>query len=397
MHMKVMFAVPSYWPSQDGVANITKYLAEGLAAKGHEVFIFTSTGNGGLQELPGYEKHDGVKIERMRVYVQWPLHLKGRDNNSTKHVYRRRIQEINPDILIVVCAQTWTFDWIKDDLDELKCKKVFFSHGYSRLKEKYDYMTPLKKRNVIGAVEALLVKKYYNSLHKYVAKYDKAIYLTEENNSMQYALQHKLTNGIVINNAIEDCFYEEKNRHDYSKNVQVVQFLFVANYSVNKNQEMLLRAFANADIGKSRLVFIGFEENAYLDSLRKLQAELNIADEKEVLFQVGMERQKIVKTYGESDVFVCPSMSETWSIVAHEAAAVGIPIISTDVGIYSEIDGAMIVNTQEEMCQAIEILYQDKEARKIRGIKAYEWLLRQNCSVKDKVLKFEAELNDLLV
>ena len=50
--MRVFFAVPSYWPSQDGVANITGYLVEGLASRGHEVLVFTSAGNGGLQELP---------------------------------------------------------------------------------------------------------------------------------------------------------------------------------------------------------------------------------------------------------------------------------------------------------------------------------------------------------
>lgn len=395
--MKVMFAVPSYWPSQDGVANITKYLAEGLASKGHKVYIFTSTGNGGLQELPEHERHQGVEIERMRVYVRWPLCMKGRNENSTRKTYLRRIQEIKPDILVVVCAQTWTLDWIKNSLEDIECKKVFYSHGYSWLKEKYDYRKPLKNKNIVGVLEILKIKKYYNSLHKYVSKFDKAIYLTQENNSMQYALKHNLNNGIVISNAIEDCFYEEQNQHDYAEDRPIVQFLFVANYSENKNQEMLLKAFANADIGKSRLVFIGFEENAYLDSLRKLQEELAIENEKEVLFEVHMERQKIIKTYKESDVFVCPSKSETWSIVAHEAAAVGIPIISTDVGIYGEIDGACIVNSQEEMQRAIEVLYADKELRKAKGVSAREWLLRQNCSVNDKVLQLEAELQQLLI
>ena len=53
--MKVMFAVPSFWPSQDGVANITGYLARGLAERGHEILIFTSAGKSGLQVLPESE------------------------------------------------------------------------------------------------------------------------------------------------------------------------------------------------------------------------------------------------------------------------------------------------------------------------------------------------------
>ncbi len=84
--MKVMFAVPCYWPSQDGVTQITKYLAEGLAERGHEVLAYTSTGNGGLQVLPGKEIHGGVSIERTRVYVRWPLRLKGRPKQHGEEV-----------------------------------------------------------------------------------------------------------------------------------------------------------------------------------------------------------------------------------------------------------------------------------------------------------------------
>ena len=71
--MRIMFAVPSYWPSQDGVAYITGYLAQGLAARGHDVFVLTSAGNGGLQKLPEYEGHENVQVSRMRIYTRWPL------------------------------------------------------------------------------------------------------------------------------------------------------------------------------------------------------------------------------------------------------------------------------------------------------------------------------------
>ena len=104
--MKIMFAVPCYWPSQDGVTHITKYLAEGLAARGHEVLVYTSAGNGGLQVLPKRESHGGVSIERTRVYVQWPLHLKGRDEESTQKKYYERVCSYRPDVLLLVCAQT---------------------------------------------------------------------------------------------------------------------------------------------------------------------------------------------------------------------------------------------------------------------------------------------------
>ena len=87
--MRIMFAVPCYWPSQDGVTIITSYLAQGLAARGHEVFVLASAGNGGLQKLPERDEHEGVKIARMRIYTRWPLLIRGRDKKSTKKEYRK--------------------------------------------------------------------------------------------------------------------------------------------------------------------------------------------------------------------------------------------------------------------------------------------------------------------
>ena len=202
--MRVFIAVPSYWPSQDGVANITGYLAEGLARRGHEILVFTSAGNGGLQELPYQERHEGVLIERMRVFVRWPLVLRGRDRKSTKGFYRRRIASFAPDVLIVVCSQTWTMDWLHSGLDKIKCPKVFYSHGYSNLKETYRIGEMLRKRNVLGAAEQYLCKRYYKNLYHDISKYDLAIYLSKQSNAAEYAREHMLINGKVLENAIDE-------------------------------------------------------------------------------------------------------------------------------------------------------------------------------------------------
>lgn len=395
--MRVFFAVPSYWPSQDGVANITGYLAEGLARRGHEVLIFTSAGNGGLQELPYSEEHEGVMIERMRVYVRWPLRLKGRDRESTPRVYFNRIKSFNPDVLIVVCSQTWTFDWLIPYLDRIKCPKVFYSHGYSKWMDKYNYKKPLLKRNVLGVWEQYLCKRYYDKIYKYIAKYDLAIYLSEQNNAVRYAGQHGLTNGKILENAIEDVFFEPEMKHKYDeKEPEEISYLFVANYSENKNHEMLIKAYSEAAIGKSRLIFAGFEENKYSDYLKTFTERiLGKSEEKKVEFNVHLAREEIIDLYRVSDIFVCPSKSETWSIVAHEAAATAMPIISTDVGIYSEIDGAWIVRDQNEMRTALEKLYDSQEERRERGLKAYEWLMTRHCRTGDKVDWLEKELGKL--
>ncbi len=396
--MRVMFAVPSYWPSQDGVANITGYLAEGLAELGHEILVYTSSGNGGLQELPEREVHKNVSIERIRVYVRWPLCLRGRDSESTAKKYFKRIRSYSPDVLIVVCSQTWTFDWLRPYLGKIHCPKVFYSHGYSKWLEKYDYKERLLKRNILGMWEQYKCKKYYERFYLYVKKYDLAIYLSAQNNAWQYAALHDLSNGKILENAIDDVFFQPEMRHQYVKAPAAsIKFLFVANYSENKNHEMLIRAYKKANIGESQLIFVGFEENAYFDFLKRLTIDLFQEEhKKQVLFHIHLDREKVVKLYQEADVFVCSSKSETWSIVAHEAAATAMPIISTKVGVYEEISGAVLVDDEEDMKNALEMLYNNPEERKIRGEAAYQWLCTKSCRIKDKVIWLEKSLEQLL-
>lgn len=390
--MRIMFAVPCYWPSQDGVTIITSYLAKGLAAKGHDVFVVTSAGKGGLQELPEKDENEGVKISRMRIYTRWPLVIRGRDKKSTKKIYLKYIKEYAPDVLVVVCAQTWTLDWLLPHLKKLDCVKIFYSHGYSAWNTGATYGEYLRKRNVLGAWIVYKGRRYYSRLHRYIRLFDRAIYLSED----VYAKQHGLTNGRVLKNAIDDRFFEEDMRHCYEEKA-CIDYLFVANYNQNKNQEMLIRALAAAKIGKSRLILVGFEENSYYEHLQEVIREV-LADqaEKEVVFHTHVSRETVFDLYRMSDVFVCSSQSETYSIVAHEAAATGMPIISTDVGIYSKITGAYIVRDLTQMCDAMEHLYDDAAERARRGQAVREWVCGVECRIQDKVDWLEQDMETLL-
>lgn len=395
--MRIMFAVPSYWPSQDGVATITRYLAEGLAKRNHEVLIYTSAGNGGLQVLPEAETHENVLIERIRVYVRWPLRLKGRDDKSTRKKYYKKVCSFKPDVLIIVCAQTWTLDWIVPYLDKIKCARVFYSHGYSRLENEGQIWEQFKHRNVLGVYENWKIRRYYQKLYRQVEKFDLAVYLSEMNNSYLYSKQHGLMNGKVLENAIEDIFLDECMKHTKETFFRKdIQYLYVANYNANKNQDMLIRAFCEADIKDAVLQLVGFEENAYLDMLREhLQEWLPEKSGKKIIFHVGLARRQIYELYRDSDVFVCTSRSENCPIVHCEAAATGMAVISTDVGDVRLKDGIILVDTIKQLTEAMECLYKDREEMSERGSRLRQYMLERKCRIADKVDWLEAELQKL--
>lgn len=396
--MKIMFAAPSFWPSQDGVAHITEYLAEGLAKRGHEVLVFTSAGNGGLQVLPAQEEHAGVKIERMRVYVRWPLRLKGRDRESTRRVHRQRIRSYAPDVLIVVCSQTWTLDWILGCLDKIDCVKVFYSHGYSRWEKQGHMLEKLRQRNLLGVYEEWKIREYYRTLYRKLAGFDRAVYLSELNNSYLYAKEHGLTNGAVLENAIEDAFLEERMLHTREQFAQEkLQYLYVANYNENKNQELLLKAFCEAEIGNATLHFTGFEENEYLERLRaRLHEWMPQESGKKVVFHVHLSRQQVYELYQKCCVFVSTSRSENCPIVHCEAAACGMAVISTDVGDVRLKDGILLIHSEEELRAALEKLYADRNDAYERGQRLHRYMSTRGCRVQDKIDWLERDLEKLV-
>ena len=391
--MKIMFAVGSYWPSQDGVASITEYLAEGLASRGHEVLVLTSAGDGGRQMLPREEVHEDVLIKRMRIYVEWPLKLQGRDIESTKQRYISEIKTFNPNILVVVCAQTWTFDWIMDDLDSIKCRKVFYSHGFSGMKKHYDYWGYIKHRNIVGVYREYLAQKYYYRINKYLRKYDMTLHITEWSDSYVYCEKNNIECK-VLENAIEDKFFDIEMTHNYNSNRDGVVFLCIGNYNPNKNQAMIIEAFSKAQVTGCELWFAGFEENEYLDTLRELANKCG--KDRKIVFNVHLSRDEIYDLYKNADVYVCASVSETWSIVAHEAAATGMPIISTPVGALKYMDGVLMANNEDELASQMEFLFFNQEKISENGARLETYVRKRKCQVSDKIDWIEKMFESLL-
>ncbi len=62
---------------------------------------------------------------------------------------------------------------------------------------------------------------------------------------------------------------------------------------------------------------------------------MNLADNVFLLGQIS--NNDLIDLYASADVFVLPSRSESYGIVLLEAAASGIPIVSTDVGAAMEV------------------------------------------------------------
>ncbi len=378
--MKIMFAVHTYYPDKNGVQMVTEYMAEGLA-KRHEVLVVT--------EKKGYadtESYRNVSIER--IYVS----KRGFRFIGEKDIFIEKIKDYAPDVLICVCTQSWTFDWLWGQIDKLPCKKVLYTHGYSALLKKY----PLFKDLLHGRLHAFYYHfywmYYYKRAWRLMKKFQLVTHLSVNNISVWYQGKHNLRNGMILENAVEDIFFElgGEKRND------TICYIYIANYDDNKNQKLVLEAFADANIKNTKLILAGSGEITYYQQLRKLLEKIkesNSALRVEILY--GVSREQVYEIYNQAHVFICGSKKEQYPIMLCEAAAAGLAVISTRVGHAETMPGIKLVETRKEMADAISLFGCKKEERIESGEKMRLYA-KEHFQKKDKIDEFEKALLQLL-
>ena len=158
-----------------------------------------------------------------------------------------------------------------------------------------------------------------------------------------------------------DVEESEKKPSDSEK----LQILFVGRIARVRRIELLLQAVNQLSF-PFHLTIAGGEEKTssvtrtgYLNELKQLTKQLNLENK---MTYVGKKTPLELKTlYQSADIFVYPSLYENFGQPLLEAAAHGLPLISTSVGIARDIiiegeTGYQISGKPEEIKERIESL-----------------------------------------
>jgi glycosyltransferase involved in cell wall biosynthesis len=113
------------------------------------------------------------------------------------------------------------------------------------------------------------------------------------------------------------------------KKVFAKKFLYVGRLSKEKNILFLLNAFSNPVLSSLKLTIVGSGP---------LKSDLIAAAPSNVHFVDYVNNLDLFKIYNRHDVFILPSISETWGLVVEEALSAGLPILcSENVGCSEDI------------------------------------------------------------
>ncbi len=125
--------------------------------------------------------------------------------------------------------------------------------------------------------------------------------------------------------------------HGISDGERVI--LYIGRISPIKNLDQLVRAFHVASPEQTRLVLVGPTlEPGYAGVLTELIATLGLEDQ--VLLTGPLYGEEKLSALAAADLFVLPSLSESYGNAAAEAVAAGVPVLLTETcGIAPQIHG----------------------------------------------------------
>lgn len=386
--MKILFTVESYYPKMSGVPVVTRYLAEGLAEKGHEVHIATKW----IEGRSASEEYNDVLIHRFHIkhdFLKKPF--------GGLSDYRNFVFDTGFDAIVCECAQCVTTDALLPYLRDFKGKKILHSHGFSGMLLKPFQLKSSLRNTLANTVNYFNWKRYYGCwLKQYVDEFDTIFCLSEVDSSRTYLEKYAPGKVQILSNAAEDIFFEYKEKKnpliDYVPGLEKEYFISVANYREYKNQIDILKEFYKLMDSRYAMVFIGSTKTTYYNKLLQIKRELDQKyGEKKVYCLTGVDRKDIPGIINGASLYLVGSKFEEFSISLIECMALGIPFVSTDVGNARILPGGKTINNISEMHKAIADILLNiglKEEYSRQG-KLYT---RENCRILGAVEKLEKEL-----
>lgn len=377
--MKILIAVKNYWPSTGGVQSVTKYMAEGMAAKGHEVTVLTRKENG----TDNNEEKNGVRILRIKQYNFFKF------NFGDKIGFRKIVLDNTWDVVVSVCGQSYSSEWMFPLLRKIKARKILYMHGMRSSNLDLTKIYSVKnffKESILTIWWNLYFKRYW----KAITNYDAVIHLFKNDSSFTYFEQHGYEKNVAIANSCDSVFFEQVTKQNPSEkySINAPYFIQVANYDENKNQLLTLKCFLNAKTFQSELVMIGSKENRYFKKMQFYLERYGGAKKDKVHLLVGLSRAETISLVKNAFATLLSSHSEYFPLSIIEGMAAGKPYISTHVGEVPKLIGGHVCKNKAEIQYWMEYYVAHPEYVIALGKEAGKFA-KENMLLQNKINQFE--------
>jgi len=320
--MKVLFVLDNYFPFIGGAETLFKHVCEGLAQRGHEVTVITSS----QPQAPGYEVLNGVTIHRVstprRASRYWFTFL------SIPLVIRL---SRSADIVHTTTYNGAFPAWLSSRLRGRKCVITVhevIGEGWKSMMGMNWFIAWLHQ--FLERIIVIIPFDHYISVSGYTAGRIHRYGVKQDKISVVY-------NGIdyeMFNPAKADRPAVRKKLNIEDKFV----YMYYGRPGISKGLEYLVRAvplIAEKIPGARLLMILGkMPEDGYR-KITSLVKEMGLEDRITLLDPVP--RGELPSYIAASDCVVVPSISEGFGFTASEACALGRPVVASNVASLPEV------------------------------------------------------------
>lgn len=352
--MNILIVNYEFPPLGGGAGRGTYNLARELAAKGHHIDVLTS-------RAVGYQKTElveGFHVHRVKSY------RKGIHDCGFRGAFSFLVFAI-PVFLKITARRNYD---VLHYYFSLPTGLLRFLPGKHR---KIPYIISLRGSDVPN------YDTYNTSLqlaHKMLLPVTRAIW---RESGRVVALSSDLANSAsesssdvridIVPNGIESELFVNDDSLRTNGEGKPIQLICVTRLIERKGVQHLLQAMKRLD-DSVYLTIVG--EGNYMSELQALSLQLELQNK--VRFYGYCPREKLVRLYNQSDVFVLPSMAESFGMVFVEAMSCGLPVIGARVGGVPDIikpENGILVQpgSADDVMNAITTLAGDSQLREEMG------------------------------
>ena len=176
-----------------------------------------------------------------------------------------------------------------------------------------------------------------------------------------------------------DTNYFKPGELKFKEDIDKFIIIFVGNINIEKGIHILLEALVMGRMSNCQLILNGALADYFKPVLRSFFKDLKLLN-----IDLVIESGNPLANLQKADLFVLPSLHESFGLVVPEAMACGLPVIVTDqVGasdhVICDYNGFVIpANSVKELSEKILYFYNNRDQKKIFGKKSY--YLSQNLS-----------------
>ncbi len=221
----------------------------------------------------------------------------------------------------------------------------------------FSWMTNSRNITTLHSVDSLILPQYFPKTSQFTwlvrnfdyKRLDSIITVSEaEKNEIVKALKIPAEKIRVIYHGLEHERFRilkdaEAVREELNRKYGVGSFILqVANYFPVKNITGLIKAFWKVKCHgiRHKLVIVGGKRWQYQEVLKTIE-ELNLQNE--VVLTGSVAGDDLVKFYNAADLFVLPSLHESFGLPILEAMGCGTPVITSDIYSMPEVAGGAAI------------------------------------------------------